>query len=615
MKTILTVGISLLTLLIPVTTIADNKEYYEMPTVYISSSRLPESIDFAGNQVTVIDSTEIAQMGASTIAEILNFSSSTHSHARGPLGVQTDVEMNGSTFSQVLILIDGLRINDPQTGHHNLNLPIRPQDLERIEINHGAGSGIHGPDAFGGVINLVTRQDIRKNVNIASHYGSRQNGNDDVSGVATSTRISHGLQSRWGNFNVSAGREQSDGYRDTTELHAHYLSARMLIPVSNGTLKFSAGIEKKSFGANDFYGDWPSKEWTTAGIYTAQFAQKDDRGKRLVSNFIYRRHRDRFLLSGLNPGFYDARHLTQLATFSTFFKSRLGSGNLIIGGELNGEEIESNKLGDHRQSRIGGFSEWAVFLGDFRINLRNRLDYSSVYQIEWAPGIKVNRRYFNSDIFVGVHRTFRAPDFTELYMASPSNQGNRNLEPERAWAYELGSLSKITPKIRLKIKSYLRMERNVIDWIRPETDGETNTTPWNAQNLGEMQSSGVTIETLYENSDNDVNLSVAYSHHDKNRKKLPSGTISKYVFTQPKQQYDCRIRLPLFPKMKALWHYQYRSYSDKKSHGIGHLILTRKMVTGSLHFKIRNITNTQYEYVTGIPMPSRWFSIETTLNL
>ena len=254
MKTILTVGISLLTLLIPVTTIADNKEYYKMPTVYISSSRLPESIDFAGNQVTVIDSTEIAQMGASTIAEILNFSSSTHSHARGPLGVQTDVEMNGSTFSQVLILIDGLRINDPQTGHHNLNLPIRPQDLERIEINHGAGSGIHGPDAFGGVINLVTRQDIRKNVNIASHYGSRQNGNDDVSGVATSTRISHGLQSRWGNFNVSAGREQSDGYRDTTELHAHYLSARMLIPVSNGTLKFSAGIEEKSLGPTTFTG-------------------------------------------------------------------------------------------------------------------------------------------------------------------------------------------------------------------------------------------------------------------------------------------------------------------------------------------------------------------------
>ena len=98
--------------------------------------------------------------------------------------------------------------------------------------------------------------------------------------------------------------------------------------------------------------------------------------------------------------------------------------------------------------------------------------------------IKVNREYFNSDIFVGMQKTFRAPGFTELHNPSPSNQGNRNLEPERAWAYELGSLSAITPKIRLKFKSYLRMERNVIDWIRPETDGETNTLPWNAQNLG-----------------------------------------------------------------------------------------------------------------------------------
>ena len=605
---------SLIALLVPIIATADREDVYKMPTVYISSSRLPEAINFSGNQVTIIDSNEIAQMGASTIAEVLSFSSSTHSHTRGPLGVQTDIEMNGSTFSQVLILIDGLRINDPQTGHHNLNIPIRPQDLDRIEINHGAGSGVHGPDAFGGVINLVTRQDVQKSINISSQYGSIANDSDNISGIATTTRFNHGLQNHWGNFNLSAGREQSDGYRDTTESNTNYLNARMRLPVSNGILKISAGIEKKSFGANDFYGNWPSKEWTTAGIYTAQFEKRSDKGRGLVSNLVYRRHRDRFLLSGLKPDGYDARHLTQLATLSTFFESNFGSGNLVVGGELNGEKIDSNKLGNHEQSRIGGFSEFAVFFRGFRINLRNRIDVSSVYGSEWAPGVRVNRNYLNSDIFVGVHRTFRAPGFTELHNPSPSNQGNRNLEPERAWAYEFGSLSKITPRIRLKVKSYLRMERNVIDWIRPETEGGTNSLPWNAQNLGKMQSRGGTIETTYSGKNTDQKLSLAYSLHNKNR-KLPTNIESKYVFTQPRHQYDCRIRLPIFTEMKVFLHYQYRDYSSKKSHGVGNLVFTRRMDSGNIKFKVTNITNKEYEHFPGVPMPSRWFAIETTLNL
>ena len=105
-------------------------------------------------------------------------------------------------------------------------------------------------------------------------YGSIVNDSDNISGITTTTRFNHGLQNDWGNFNFLCSREQSDGYRDTTESNTNYLNARMRLPVSTGILKISAGIEKKSFGANDFYGNWPSKEWTTAGIYTAQFEKE-----------------------------------------------------------------------------------------------------------------------------------------------------------------------------------------------------------------------------------------------------------------------------------------------------------------------------------------------------
>ena len=138
--------------------------------------------------------------------------------------------------------------------------------------------------------------------------------------------------------------------------------------------------------------------------------------------------------------------------------------------------------------------------------------------------------------------------------------------------------------------------------------------PWNAQNLGEMQSRGGTLETIYEDTQSEIKISIAYSLHDKTR-KLPNDIVSKYVFTQPRHQYDSRIQLPTFREIKVLWHYQYREHLNEKGYGVGSFILTREIENGNLQLKINNLTNTRYEYVAGVPMPGRWIAIETTLNL
>ena len=129
---------------------------YLMDTVYVSASRLSATPGTSKRLITVLDSAAIAQTGAHSIAELLSQLAGVHSRTRGPLGVQTDLAMAGATYSQVLVLLDGMRMNDPQTGHHTLNTPLRPQDLQRIEIVYGAGSAVHGPDAFGGVVNPVS---------------------------------------------------------------------------------------------------------------------------------------------------------------------------------------------------------------------------------------------------------------------------------------------------------------------------------------------------------------------------------------------------------------------------------------------------------------------------
>jgi len=75
---------------------------------------------------------------------------------RAPGGVQSDLSIRGSTFGQTLVLIDGLRVNDAQTGHHNLDLPIPLDSIDRIEVLHGAGSTFYGADAMGGPVNFIT---------------------------------------------------------------------------------------------------------------------------------------------------------------------------------------------------------------------------------------------------------------------------------------------------------------------------------------------------------------------------------------------------------------------------------------------------------------------------
>ena len=87
--------------------------------------------------VMSIDKTTIAQMPVQTVQELLNNLPGLDVRQRGGSGVQADISMRGGTFDQVLILLNGVAISDPQTGHHTLNLPIDLNMVERVEILQG----------------------------------------------------------------------------------------------------------------------------------------------------------------------------------------------------------------------------------------------------------------------------------------------------------------------------------------------------------------------------------------------------------------------------------------------------------------------------------------------
>jgi vitamin B12 transporter len=585
-----------------------NEEPYQMDPVYVSASRLAISADASGRQVTVIDSTEIARRGATSIADLLSTLPGIHVRTRGPLGVQTDLEMAGASFSQVLVLVDGMRVNDPQTGHHNLNLPFRLEDLERVEVVYGSGSAVHGPGAFGGVVNLVPRSTPQRQVELSTHWGSGGGSNSDLAAVASTAALRYGWSGAWGSAALSLGKERSDGYRDTTEFDIDRFYAQLRLPLAKGLLKLNSGLEDKAFGANDFYGDYPSKEWTKVWLHSAHYQRPIGANRHLVSRALYRRHRDRFVLWRHNPSAYENRHLSQLATAETHIVQKLGRGQLTVGLELNRESIDSNNLGQHEQTRSALFAETAYPIGAWNLSTGGRIDYSETYSFEFSPSLRLARSWGATRFFAGVGRAFRAPSFTEFFYEDPNNVGNADLEAERAWSYEAGLNASPLKNLRLQALFYARSESNLVDYIRT-----TDTPPWSAQNLGEIDSRGGHIEFNYSGW-RLAQPALSYSWNDKTQ-TLAAGLQSKYVFTQPRQQLGLRLDHALPAGLQAHWQYAFRERQGADDYGVAQLLLTHSLPYGRARLRITNLTDATYEEVAGVPMPGRWFALETLFDL
>tara|TARA_Y100001978_G_scaffold201366_1_gene219564 strand:- start:394 stop:2259 length:1866 start_codon:yes stop_codon:yes gene_type:complete len=589
---------------------------YQMDTIYVSASRLPSS-QGTNRLVAVLDSAEIARIGAHSIAELLNAIPGIHSRTRGPIGVQTDLEMAGATYSQVMVMVDGMRVNDPQTGHHTLNLPLRPQDLQRVEIVYGAGSAVHGPDAFGGVVNLVPHTVPQRHVALSSLWGKAKT-NSDVAAVAQRATVRYNWKREWGDISFSVGKERSDGYRDTTEFDIDHLLTRLRLPLLSGELKLIGGVEDKAFGAKDFYAPYPSKEWTRIWLGNAQYQRRLRSNKLLNSRMSYRRHRDRFVLWRDNPSAYENRHINESMTLETHLIQPWREGQILWGGELSYLQIDSNNLGEHAQRRGALFAESSHPIDEWLVKTSARVDYSNTYDMEFSPSVSLARKLQTGRLSLGLGRAFRAPSFTEQNynkhvprseLRRGQNIGNPSLNAERAWTYEAVIATTLQSHLHLQGHAYARYENNLIDYIK----NVRSDTLFEAKNLGKIRTVGTLIDLSYHRW-NAFSPSFSYAWNNKTR-RLAEGLESKYVFTQPRQQISIHLTHHLPAGMHARWHYDFRQYTTEKDYGVSCLTISRSMPYGQVRLRIDNLTDIQYEEIPGVPMPGRWFTVETVSNL
>lgn len=459
----------------------------------LHSNRLAISNLDLGGDLTIISREEIKLLPVQSAAEILSYVLGADLRQRGPMGVQSDIQIQGSTFDQVLVLIDGVRMSDPQTGHHQMNLSIAPEAIERIEIVKGAAARRYGLNAMAGVVNIVTRTPSKRSAvaQIYRGYSAAAIGNSEKRYANQGYRFFNGFASDLvkGWFNIDA--DFGSGYRPNTDfqsIRSQFKIEQTLsltkpwLQAGGLRIQYAGGAVRNSFAANGFYAP-PADSNAYEHVNTqwaAVSAELSTRKAGVLSIRISARgNNDQYIFIRQNPAYYRNFHQTSVLNPELNYGYKSRSWELALGAEYRKEAILSTNLGDHSREFGAAFIDlllkpvsWLKLSGAAYF-LQNKLFGSKLY-----PGADANARLGKHlHAFASIGTGQRLPTYTDLYYRGPANLGNPDLLPERALYCDLG-LRSAGKGLVYQFSVFQRNNAQLIDRIKDSASG-----PWRPVNL------------------------------------------------------------------------------------------------------------------------------------
>ena len=447
-------------------------------TVVVTAAATPVELGSVTRTLTVITRDQIDALPVHTVADVLRLASSVDVRARGVRGVQTDFAVRGANFGQMLVLVDGVRLNDPQSGHHNGDIPVPLDAVERIEVLYGPGSSLFGADAFGGTVNVITRR-VSAAPSLTIQGGSY--------GFAAG-RGEAGFERGAVREIVAASSERSSGFIYDRDFTTAIVRSQTRVGANSG---LSVSFLRKEFGANNFYGgNAPSREWTNQTLVSGDHRFGSAAGWVFAANVSYRTHGDRFLFNQEQPLLSDNIHRTHAALGTLSASTRVGNASFTVGAEAGGDWIRSTNLGDHTMSRGSGFGEWRQSLGArTQVDATLRVDRYSEFGTSWSPSLGVGWSPAPAlRLRASAARAFRVPTFTERYYSDPANLARAEVGPERAWAGEGGADLFLASGWLLQATVFGRADNDVIDWLRP-----TAADRWRTYNIRDVNTRGLEL--------------------------------------------------------------------------------------------------------------------------
>ena len=568
-------------------------------TVVVTAAAAPVTLGSVTRTLTVITREQIAQLPVHSVADVLRLAASVDVRARAARGVQTDFAIRGAHFGQTLVLVDGVRLNDPQSGHHNGDVPVPLEAIERIEVLHGPGSSLFGADAFGGTINVITRRAAAPaSMTMTAGSFGLVAGRGQVSGTRGAVR-----------HTVAASVDRSDGFMFERDFRTAAVNARTAFGTRSG---LSVAYLWKDFGANGFYGNAPSHEWTNQTLVTADHRFTPRAGWRLSADASYRTHGDRFLFNVLRPGVSENSHRTHAAIAALKGTRTLRARSTVtLGVEAGSEWIRSSNLGDHETTRASGVGEWRFAASErTQLDASLRVDRYSEFGMAWSPALGVG---WSPTPIVRLRssaaRAFRVPTFTERYYQDPANLARPEVQPETAWAGEVGADVFPRAGVMLSATWFARIEEDVIDWLRASAADR-----WRTFNVRDVDTTGLELAARRTFSGGAF-VQAGYTALDVNAAAVTQ--LSKYVLDYAPHTLTAGASVPLPWQLRFAPRVEYK-YRTRSTGTLAYTLLDarlgRRLGVIDLFVEGTNLLNHRYEEIALVPMPGRAVAISLSLT-
>lgn len=616
----------------------------DIDEIEVVSLQIPVDVEESGRSITIITQEDIKKYPFTSVDEILRFQAGINTNSRGGFGVQSDIGLRGSTFSQVLILIDGVRFSEPQTSHLNFSLPIPLSEIARIEVIRGPASALYGADAVGGLIHIKTKASSRQTNGLTSSgflflgEESLVDGDASISYNFGKVTLSGALKNTnsdgqvFRNPNFDLGVSENEEFATDFNIESYTLAASFR-PDDVWFINARYGTDSRDFNAKFFYTNSSFDESReTTGNDLAQVSVSRAKGNSQTDlNVGYRQGTDFFVFNPLfTPNDHETERLTGLIRHSITNDKGYTLG---FGAQLESQEIDSTDRGDHEQNTSEVYlTTLFPFTDELTVMASQRLANNDEFGISYNPQMSASYNKNNFVLRSSLGWAVRAPDFTERFvsdlipnLAPGRNIGNPDLLTEESFTVDLGGTYLASANTKLDASVFLRDSENLIDFVITNSDDITSADNLQSgeeyffsQNVAEAQTWGIEFQGSHqllfgENNSLSINANYTYLNTD-----IENAANSKNVANHPNHQINSNFNL-LVGDFNAFLGSQFINREEDTLENINALVQPNYFIAHTklgysvtdklqLQLRLNNIFDESYQEILGSPLPERWGS-------
>ena len=572
----------------------EKKEIQALDTILIKSTRIDLPFKENSRTINIITSKDIKNSAATNVADLLQQVAGVDIRRRGTAGSQADLYIRGGGFDQTLLLIDGIKMDDVQTGHHTMNAALPIEVIERIEIIKGPAARVFGQNAFTGAINIVTKSTLENTTSVNIEAGSfgQLNGSVTVGKEFENAAII-----------AHVGILTSDGYRHNSDYENKNYVLKGVFNKKEQPIEVIATFFDKKFGANGFYASATATEQyeeTQSSLLGASTTFRTEKFK-ITPRVYWKRGQDEYVYIRDNPSVYRNLHITNKVGVETNASYTSDIGITGFGVDISRVFISSNNLGKRNRTMANLFLEHRFKFADGKIDITPgvAVTYFSDFKFHAFPGLDIGFKLTdNLKAYGNLGVTYRIPTYTDLYYNDSNTIGNSNLKPEEAFAQEIG-LKFNSGRFTSSVAIFNRDATNLIDFIRPDV-----TSKYEATNIAKVNTKGFELNTENRFKINEYNQTVSFGYNYLNDDILDQNKdLSRYSLNTLKHQFITRFSSKFLKNVRQNIIYKHAERAIGTSYNVWDASVIVDFNTFNFTVTANNIFNADYIESGYVPMP------------